>query len=305
VKNSYTDRTVYRQTADEFHKKTPQFSIFIICILLAISIIVTTVLLGISLGRFSDKGSNVIALAPSNNAGSEYAADGNTNIQSDSYRGELLVQDDVKTWSTETNVDLFKESYDGTVKSDDGDKRIAPGTSNYYDFTLKNNGNIPLDYSVSLKIENHLKNQTGEAEIPLEWRLLAEDGTIISDWQEYNEKTKVLKKDTLNVRRRDSYTIEWRWIFERGQEMDIEDTELGNLSVNQPIGVQATIYVQAEQSADWDGKLHITDMLPHTGDTFNPVVYLVLLAISICVLLILIVVYKRRKKGGDVQDDQK
>lgn len=302
MKNLYTDRTVYGQTADESHKKPPQLSIFVLCIFLAVSIIVTTILLGINLSRFSDKGSNVIALAPSNNVGSEYAADGNTNIQSDSYHGELLVQDDVQTWSTETNVDLFKESYGDTVQSDDGDKRIAPGTSNYYDFTLKNNGNIPLDYSVALKIENHLKDQTVEAEIPLEWRLLADDGTIISDWQEYNEKTKVLKQDTLDVRHRDRYTIEWRWIFERGQEMDIEDTGLGNLSVNQEIGVNATIYVQAEQSADWDGK---KPLLPHTGDDFNPVLYLSILVISICVLLILIVVYKRRKKGEDVQDDQK
>lgn len=302
MKNLHTYKKVNRQTADSSLKKPPMLFVFVICMLIMVIIAVTTMLLGISLSRFSDKESNTITLTPPENVSSQYRTDGNADNQPEGYHPDLQVKDDRQTWSSETHIDLFKKSYDGTVKSDKKDNvnRIAPGTSNYYDFTVKNNGNIPLDYSISLEVGTFFKGKKIDSEIPVEWRLLTADKEIISDWQIFNEKSEVLKKGTLGLRHRDSYVIEWRWVFERGQ--DEEDTELGNLSVNQPIGVNATIYVHAEQSADWDGK---TSILPHTGDLFNPVLYLVLLAVSLCGLVILIVVYKRRKKDKDVQDDQR
>ncbi len=306
MKNLHTYRKVNQQTTDSSLKKPPMFFVFVLCLLIMVIIAVTTMLLGITLSRFSDKETNTITLVPSENVSSEYRDNGNNADLPEGYHADLQTVDDEQTWSTETQIDLFNESYDDTVESDNKDKninkRIAPGTSHYYDFTVKNNGNVPLDYSISLEVGTFFEGKSADSEIPLEWRLLNADNEIISDWQIYNEKSEVLKKGTLGLRHRDSYTIEWRWIFERGQDKDIEDTELGNLSVTKSIGVNATIYVKAEQSAGWKGK---PSVLPHTGDAFNPVLYLVLLVISICVLLILVVVYKRRKKDEDVQDDQK
>ncbi len=316
MKNLHIDREVNQQTKDGSRKKSSVLFVIVLCLFIVVIIFITTMLLGNNISKFSDKETNTITLSPPENVSVENMNDGNTNgnnnadennagrgagNQPEGYHGDLEVTDDVQSWKTETYVDLFKESYDGTVNSDDGGKRIAPGTSNYYDFTVKNNGNIPLDYSISLEVGTFFEGKRIDSEIPLEWRLLSADKEIISDWQIYNEKSEVLKEGTLDLKHRDSYTIEWRWIFERGQEMDIEDTELGNLSVNQPIGVNATIYVHAEQSADWDGK---TSIMPHTGDDFNPVMYLLIFVISICVLLILIVIYKRRKKDEGIQDGQ-
>lgn len=300
MKHLHTYGKVNHQTTDSSLKKPPMLFVFVLCLLIMIIIAVTTMLLGITLSRFTDRETNMISLALSENVSSQSGEGRNAGSQTGANHGGAQVQDDVQSWSSETHIDLFHESYDGTVESDDGGKRIAPGTSNYYDFTVKNNDNIPLDYSISIEVDTFFEGQKINSEIPLEWRLLTADKEIISDWQKYNERTKVLKKETLGRRHRDSYIIEWRWIFERGR--DKEDTELGNLAVNQPIGVNATIYVHAEQNTDRDGKPSI---LPRTGDAFNPVLYLVLLVISLCGLLILIVVYKRRKKDEDVQDDQK
>jgi len=307
VEHLHTDIKTNQQAKNDSLKKSPVLFVFILCMFIMAIIIITTVLLGNSLSKFVDKENNTIALALAENttAQSGYNNTGNDGLP-EGYYGDLQAYDNDKTWTTKTYVDLFKDSYDGTVKSDkkdkNTDKRIAPGTSNYYDFTVKNNGNIPLDYSISLEVGTFFDGKSIDSEIPVEWRLLSADKEIITDWQNFNGRSEVLKEGTLDLRNRDSYTIEWRWIFERGQEMDIEDTELGNLSVDEAIGVNATIYVYAEQSADWDGK---TSILPHTGDNFNPVVYLLLLVAAVCGLLILVVVYKRRKKDEGIQNDQK
>ncbi|WP_165247617.1 hypothetical protein [Adlercreutzia sp. ZJ141] len=67
--------------------------------------------------------------------------------------GSMQVYGTPQVWSTETQVDLFRSSYNNTVASADGDKLIAPGTTNRYDFTLRNNAEVPLGYEVSLKVE--------------------------------------------------------------------------------------------------------------------------------------------------------
>ena len=63
--------------------------------------------------------------------------------------------DENTVWSMNTQVDIFKVSYDETgevtVLGDGIDKLIAPGTENSYVFKLKNTGNTPLTYEVSVE----------------------------------------------------------------------------------------------------------------------------------------------------------
>lgn len=280
------------------------------------------------------------------------AAAGDTDGQSDSTQGGLAVSDDTQTWDSETHVNLFRSGYDSTAKSGDGDKIIAPGTSNQYSFSVKNEGSLPLDYAISLEVK--VVSEAEESQkLPLEWRLLSGDGTTVSDWQIYNGRTETLKESTLNVRNQDNYTIEWRWAYEQGGGMDETDTMLGNLAVDQPLSVEATIYVHAEQRTDGenppddDGRQDDTegrqddterrqddterrqddtdrflndtespiddagggtsrsDGMPRTGDTTNLLLYVVLLTVSACGLLVLFIAGRRRKRGGDTQNDQR
>ena len=78
--------------------------------------------------------------------------------------------------------------------------------------------------------------------------------------------------------------------------MDENDTNMGNMTVNEPIGVNAAIYVYAEQSADWDGSSSNLGNAPQTGDTSNIFLYILLLAVSGCGLVIIIWSERRRKK---------
>ncbi len=353
MKKTQIDQTVSRQVKTSSHKKYSLFGIFVLCLLLGFGIIVSAVVLASGISRFSRRDVNVIPLVPMQEAHSESESDSAaalsynesdqkksdsllaspeknssgitagrtkyTSSQSKAAQGELQVYDDVRTWSSETHVDLFKSDYGGTVKSSKGEKIIAPGTSNLYNFTLKNNGNIPLDYDISLEVGTYLGEEKTYSDIPLEWRLLAGDGKVISDWREYNDRTEVLRQATLEVRHQDNYTIEWRWAFGRGGNMDEEDTDMGNLAVDQPLGVNAAIYVRTEQSAGWDGSTGQAGradrdsepsairerVTPKTGDASGIVLYAVILAVSACVLLILSAAYRYRKKVEDVQDDQK
>ena len=309
-------QNISRQNAAVSNKKRLTLGVLAFCLLLAGGIVVTTALLGEGISRFSGKDGNIIPLVP---AQSESPADikqetqprltaeagGSTAGQSGEYRGEMQVYDDKQVWSSETQVDLFRDSYNGTAKSDNGEKIIAPGTSNFYNFTLKNNGNIPLDYSVSLKVDAYPEGQEANTAVPLEWRLLSGDGAVVSDWQDYNGRTAVLKQAALDVRRQDNYSIEWRWIFEQGRIVDENDTNMGNMAVREPLGVNAVIYVYAEQSADWDGKLSGSGGTPQTGDTFNIFFYEVLLVVSICGMLVLFWMNRCRKKDRDIKNDQK
>jgi tRNA threonylcarbamoyladenosine biosynthesis protein TsaE len=74
-------------------------------------------------------------------------------------------------------VDIFKSSYANkkgqlTVDSHDGDKVIAPGTSNSFVFKLANTGNVPLDFTLDIDATT-----TDGRELPVKVRLHRYDNT--------------------------------------------------------------------------------------------------------------------------------
>lgn len=360
------NQTAVRSATADSHTKSPIFWVFLLCMLLMVGIAVSMALLGGSLSRFSDTEDNVIALVPPEeedvstleaNASSgtdaqrtqtQDTAPGGTSLSQhaagattytagkpDGNQGNLQVYDDMRTWSSETHVDLFRSSYDGTAQSGDGDKVIAPGTSNFYNFTLKNNGNIELDYTISLEVSAYPEEQT-DLSIPLEWRLLSGDGAMVSDWKQSDAEEDICEQTALNARHQDRYTLEWRWAFEQDENADEADTALGNLAVNEPVGVDATISVHAEERLEENGTTPDPDKTPSssgtpssggtsgdtsqpagagggtaynsgetpkTGDTAKPLLYVALLVASACGILLLIVA--GRKKNEDTQNDQK
>ncbi|WP_165051103.1 MULTISPECIES: LPXTG cell wall anchor domain-containing protein [unclassified Adlercreutzia] len=137
--------------------------------------------------------------------------------------GKLDVADDVQVWSSETQVDLFKGSYDGNVASADGDKLLAPGTTSSYAFTLRNNADVSLGYEVVLKVDTWSESQPADAAtiIPLEWRLLDASGAPVSDWQ-LRSSEEVLDSATLGAGRQAKYAIEWRWPYEQDTDAAVD-----------------------------------------------------------------------------------
>jgi len=160
-------------------------------------------------------------------------------------KGVQVYDNSKKTWSTETQVDLFRDSYGDSVQSADKQKVIAPGTSNFYDFTVDNNSKMSLQYKIALEVKTE-----PDGAIPLEWRLVAGDGTA-GNWQSYGQKSELLKGKKLSAGQQDQYKIEWRWQFEQGRDGD--DTALGDQAVKTPLSATATIYVYAEEDTSGDG----------------------------------------------------
>ena len=262
MKKEQIEQTASRPATSDPPKRRPIFWVLLLCLLLGGGVVVTLPLLGGVFGRFSIEETNVIALVPPEEAGyrsaSLYAQSGGASASSqresggqpDGQEGDLQVYDDMQTWDSETHVNLFQSEYGSTVKSGDGENVIAPGTTNRYAFTVKNDSGFPLDYAISLEVKALPEGEERGSKLPLEWRLLTADNKAVGDWQGYNGRTETLKQGTLKVRNQDRYTLEWRWAFEESDAADKTDTSLGDLAAEEQIGVEAVIYVRAEQVAD-------------------------------------------------------
>ncbi len=215
--------------------------IWLIVLLLAILVLATAILVASFVKRYVGGEKNVIAVVIDGNAIREQYDDpelplgANPDMQS----GE-------PAWETETTVDLFKNTYvnaDGvvTVKSALGDKVIAPGTSHSYDFTLKNTGNISLDYTLSVdsifKISGY--------DLPFYVRLRCNGEWLVGKadkWEQVETLGDSVDSRTLARDSSVTYTFEWQWPFESDEknqqlldnfnqsllEADANDTGIGN-----------------------------------------------------------------------------
>ncbi len=234
-------------------------------VLLVILILATLALLGSFISGFVQGEPNIIeVMADSNAMEKEY---------DDDFPGGAL-PDMEASWETETSVDLFKSAYTGpdgsiTVESANGDKLIAPGTSNTYSFTLKNTGNIDLDCTLVLEGVFKLANR----DIPMFVRL-SEDGRWImggsEEWIHVDEMNELVESNTLPRGEATTYLFEWMWPYELDDDTDIllgdildsmlspdgNDTELGSGSIGVDtkflLNIRVTSEISAGATAEFD-----------------------------------------------------
>ena len=98
---------------------------------------------------------------------------------------------------------------------------IAPGTSNSYNFVIRNNNkfNVIVDINMS---------EINKYNIPLKFRLKENGSYIIGNsdsWVSIDELN--LKKIKLNTKQYNTYTLDWKWEFSESDERDKEDTKIG------------------------------------------------------------------------------
>lgn len=174
-------------------------------------------------------------------------------------------------WQSETDVDIFRISYDNTTgemtvngASENTDKLIAPGTSGKYTFYLENTGGTPLDYTMNM--EAWISGT--ELNIPLKARVHDYNNNYLLG-DNYNkahvlELNKVADSGALGIGKLASYTLEWEWPYEQGN--DEYDTLLGNLAVGNDLALTIRINTTAAYNnnpLDDDAGLES----PKTGDT--------------------------------------
>ena len=176
--------------------------------------------------------------------------------------------------------EIFKLSYDETGKitvigaQGNEDKLIAPGTSNLYQFTLANTGNVALDYTMTIQA-----TVTGtDLQFPVNVRvwdytnkyLLGSSDKMV-DVLELNS---VEESAELGAGRYAVYNLEWEWPFEWGD--DEYDTMLGNLAVEDDLVLRIVIRTTAEYDENPDNPNAGVFTPPNTGDDF-PIILLSLL----------------------------
>ncbi len=207
-------------------------SIWLTVLLLCILILASAALLSSCIKRYTAQEKNVFALMADSKYGSDEPAAADPQL--------------TPSWEVDTYVDLFKTTYTDaegnvTVQSANGDKVIAPGTSNAYEFSLKNTGNISLDYT--LKLEGVFR--IADCHLPFYVRLYSGNRWVVggqNQWVHADMLETLVEKDTLPRGETVTYVFEWQWPYESDDEsqqlindlndsllsFDANDTDLGS-----------------------------------------------------------------------------
>lgn len=202
--------------------------------------------------------------------------------------------DENTVWQGETEVEIFRISYDNengeiTVNSDRGDKVLAPGTGNLYEFALKNTGNVSLNYTMSM--EAYFSNE--EYPIPVNARVVDYQGNYLTGSADQMSGVMMLNQveqsGVIAAGNVYPYTLEWQWPYESGN--DAYDTMLGNLAVGEDISLTIIIRTAASFNSDPDAEGGI----PPTGDTGSIGLMVILMICSMAGILLLMLL---RRKGN-------
>lgn len=206
----------------------------------------------------------------------------------------------------EAEEEIFKLSYDETgeitVIGAEGneDKLIAPGTSNIYQFTLANTGDVALDYNLTMEAY-----VTGtDFWLPVNARVwdytnkyLLGSADSMVDVMELNT---VNESAELAAGKYAVYNLEWEWPFEWGD--DEYDTMLGNLAVDEDLVLHIVIRTVAEYDEDPDNPGAGLIKPPNTGDDSQLVLLSLLCAgsfIGLCSMIFAVIKSGRKEKQAE------
>ena len=186
-----------------------------------------------------------------------------------------------QVWGTKTDIEVFHLTYDEgkeefTVISSNDSNVFAPGTTETYKFSVKNDGTHDLKYLVYLEAWIDAKDNNGaDLWLPLNSRFHNSDGTYFgadgtSNWHDYEyiDKTGEIRPLAKGTGR--DYFVDWEWPFERfdGEGLtanDTYDTMLGNLAA---AGADLRAFIRIKTVAWIEDYWHIyTDVIEGKGTT--------------------------------------
>lgn len=131
----------------------------------------------------------------------------NNNNNDDKNDGEVKVIDNQVEWESTNNLRIFSNPVYNF------EQKIAPESSNVYQFVVKNNTKYKVKYEIKFIEENPYN-------INMRYKLKKNDKYVISEYVTYSE----LMQKNIEVEKNsnDTYYLEWKWISSEN------DTEVGN-----------------------------------------------------------------------------
>ncbi len=308
-------------------KKMSRGMIWIIAALLLVLVVTSIILLATVLDTWRSGEKNVITLFPGDPTNNELyeqeirPSDQAPGIQVEGSPNNGDGSADGTSYLNKSSIDLFKDTYmdaDGNVlvQSSNGNKVVAPGTSNSCEFSLKNTGNISLDYTLQLTGNFAF----GEKELPIRVRLRYGDEWIVggdNQWVAWKSLADATDTRTVPSGHRAIYYFEWMWPNEEMANglvdefnnalivADKDDTSIGNAATDTSTRFDLNINTTAITTpgaipSDRFGD-QVFDKLFHRVGVTHIGVYI---AIMIVVILVLFFLYMhwlmpRKKKKNE------
>ena len=261
----------------------------ILAVLLLFLVFISGSVLAIRLGDFLPNNVNIIFLIPK-------------EPSSESSDPEMV-------WETDTNVNIFSAYYvneEGviTVQSSSNDKVVAPGTSGYYRFDLKNTGNVALDFTC-LVTTSVVINGAEFENLPIVMRLRDYKGNYLigsaDEWECFDKVSMDTHNMTLGKASYVYYELEWRWAFESEVEGSDEfDTFIGNVAAGEGVYLTIDIATTATQSTNADVSGGIVSGDVETGGDIDIIPYIILNIVLFLVFVSLIfvsILLKKKKRA--------
>lgn len=198
-------------------------------------------------------------------------------------------------------IQVFYAEYgkDGeiTVKSDFGDKVVAPGTENSYNLYVRNVGKVPISYILEAESRITVDVNGQQTEIPIEASFYTPRSSYLLGGEDSLENLGKLDgvKDSsgLSPEHQAKYTLCWSWPFDGDDEFD---TLLGNLAAE---GEELTVKVAFNVTAAYNP--NAGGGSPITGGSSNIGLWVALFVISTFTLIILLFLRKREQDEENSQ----
>lgn len=196
-------------------------------------------------------------------------------------------------------IQIFYAEYgnDGkiSVKSEFGDKVVAPGTENQYDLYVRNVGEVPISYVLEAQSFLTVNIDGKQIEIPIEASFSAPNNNYLlggeDDLEHLAQLDGVNDSSGLSPKHQAKYTLHWSWPFEGDDELD---TLLGNLAdEGEELKVKVAFNLTAVYNPDAEGGS------PITGDLITVRILVALFVITVLFGLILLLFWKKREQDEE------
>ena len=211
----------------------------------------------------------------------------------------LVYKDHLLQWSTNENIredgaaefDIFSDKYQ-SVRSENGEKVVAPGTGADTLVRLKNESTGTAKYLATLYIINE------DDRVPLKANVDCPGEETSRHALPANREAKALHSYSGEVNAGEvvDFTAKWKWDFYESDELDVRDTGLGDEAARDRASrVTLGLYIAIED--DEGGEI---PPQPQTGDNTAIWVFLALIALTGGVLLFAQIDKRRRRAADDV-----